>query len=244
MAFSAHEVLEESWGLSKRSYWRWWPVLIVAVIIPTVLQILATAFAAWANNAGGFGGFILGLIAVVLGVAALLVAVLMILGIFRNAYAVSGGEQPSVARLFQRSNYWWFLVAGLIYIAMLVIGLLAFIIPGLIIAFMFSLFPYALISGNAGNGFSALATSWDRITSSFWKYIGLRIVLIGVPIAVLIAAVLVGGIVTTGAAGGGVLLGILAVVGGIALILLYVFAAVYVYVSDAVAYRKLAPEWE
>lgn len=243
MAFSAHEVLEESWGLSKRSYWRWWPVLIVAVILPIVLQLIATAFGAWANNANGFGGFILGLIAVVFGVATLLIAVLMILGIFRNAYAVSGGESPSVARLFERSNYWWFLVAGLIYIAMLVIGLIAFIIPGLIIAFMFSLFPYALISGNAGNGFSALATSWDRITSSFWKYIGLRIVLVGVPIAVLIAALLVGGVVATGAAGGGFLLGILAVIGGVALVLLYVFAAIYVYVSDAVAYRKLAPEW-
>ncbi|MGI9137144.1 MAG: hypothetical protein ACR2JS_08850 [Candidatus Nanopelagicales bacterium] len=220
MAFSAHEVLEESWGLSKRSYWRWWPVLIVAVILPTVLQLIATGFGAWANDAGGFGGFILGLISVVFGVVALLVVVLMILGIFRNAYAVSGGESPSVARLFERGSFWWFLVAGLIYIAMLVIGLLAFIIPGLIIAFMFSLFPYALISGNAGNGFSALATSWDRITSNFWKYIGLRIVLIGVPIAVLIAALLVGGIVATGAAGGGFLLGVLAVIGGIALILL------------------------
>jgi hypothetical protein len=253
MGFSAHAILEEAWGLTKRNYWRWWPVIIVAVLIPAVLQIIASALTGWAATMDGFFGIILGLVGAVIAIIAILAIFLMVFGLFRNAYAVSGGEAPAVGRLFERNNYWWFIVASLVYIAMVFIGLLALIIPGLIIAFMLALFPYALISGNANNGFSALATSWDRITNHFWKYIGLRIVLTGVPIAVLIAGFVVIGIFTGGAVAGfgvfgngigeGILVAILGIIAFVVMFLLYVFAIIYTYVSDALAYRKLAPEW-
>lgn len=253
MAFSAHEVLEESWVHGKRSYWRWWPVIIVAVIVPVVLQILTGLFGGWAADTDGFGGGLLGLIAAVLGVLTFLVIFLMILGIYRNAWAVAHGEAPAVARLFERSHYWWFIAAFLIYIAMIIVGLFALIIPGLIIAFMLGLFPYALIAGNAGNGFSALATSWDRISSNFWKYIGLRVVLFGVPIAVGLAALLFLGVIGGGAAVGmgffgdgmaeGILVGILGIAGLVLGVLVYVFAVVFVWIAEATAYRRLAPEW-
>lgn len=254
MAFSAHEVLEESWNHSKRSYWGWWPVAIVAIVIPVVLQVIATLFGSWADGMDGFGASIVGLIAAVFGIATMLAVFLMMLGVYRNAFAVSGGESPSVARLFETSSYWWFVAATLVYIAMVVLGLFALVIPGLIIAFMLGLYPYALVSGNSSNGFSALATSWDRITSHFWKYIGLRVVLTGVPIAVFIAVLLfigaIGGgasILSAGLFGDGLIegifVGILAIIGFIAGLLIYVFAVIFTWVSDATAYRRLAPEW-
>lgn len=253
MEFSAHSILEESWGLTKRNYWRWWPVIIVAVLIPLVLQIMAGALTGWGASIGGFVGGILALLGVIIGILAILAIFLMIFGLYRNAYAVSGGEAPAIGRLFERNNYWWFIGAALVYVAMVFLGLLILIIPGLIIAFMLALFPYALISGNASNGFSALATSWDRITNHFWRYIGLRIVLTGVPLAVLIAGLLLLGITTGSAVAGfsvfgsgvgeGILVGILGGIALIAVLLLYVFAIIYTYVSDALAYRKLAPEW-
>lgn len=254
MAFSAHEVLEESWNHSKRSYWGWWPVAIVAIVIPAVLQLVATLFGAWSDGMDGFGASIVALVAAIFGIATVLAFFLMMLGIFRNAYAVSAGGRPSVARLFETSSFWWFIAASLVYYAMVFIGLFALVIPGLIIAFMLGLYPYALVSGNAGNGFAALATSWDRISSSFWKYIGLRVVLTGVPIAVFLAVVLfigaIGGgasIMSAGLFGDGLLeglfVGILAFIGVIAGLLIYVFAVIFTWVSDATAYRRLAPEW-
>jgi hypothetical protein len=253
MSFSAHEVLEESWAFSKRTYWRWWPVVIVAVLVPAILQIIAGLLTGWASDLDGFAGSIVGLLGALVGIVAILAIFLMVFGLYRNAYAVSGGENPSVGRLFVRTHFWWFVVASLIYVAMVVIGLLALVIPGLIIAFMLALFPYALIAGNAGNGFSALATSWDRITSNFWKYIGLRIVLTGVPLAVIIAGVVVIGILSGGAFAGaglfgsglgeGILVAILVAAGLIGMLLLYVLAIIFTYVSDALAYRKLAPDW-
>jgi hypothetical protein len=44
-------------------------------------------------------------------------------------------------------------------------------------------------------------------------------------------------------AGGGILVVILGIIGLVALVLLYVLAIVFTYISDALAYRRLAPEW-
>lgn len=253
MAFSAHEVLEESWTLSKRTYWAWWPVAIVAVLVPFVLWLVATLLTSWGSSLGGFFGGLIAIIGAIIMIIAYLAAALMALGILRNAYAVSGGERPSAGRLFETRHYWWFLVASLIYLAMVTLGLFALVIPGLIIAFMLGLFAYALIGGQANNGFSALATSWDRISSNFWKYLGLRIVLTGVPLAVFIAGFIVlgafaGGAVVSmdlfsGDVFGGILAAILGFIALVAMVFLYVLALVFTYVSDALAYRRLAPEW-
>lgn len=253
MSFSSHAVLEEGWHFAKKSYWHWWPVFIVAVLVPGVLQLLGGALGGWAANMEGVGASLVAALGVIVTILAVLASLLMSLGVFRNAYAVSGGETPSVARLFQRVNFWWFVVAMLVYLAMVTIGLFALVIPGIIVAFMLSLFPYALIAGNANNGFSALATSWDRISSHFWRYMGLRVVLTGVPLAVLIAAVgflvIIGGGAAlgtsafTGGVAGGVIVAILGVAGLVAFFLLYILAVVYLFTCDALAYRKLAPSW-
>lgn len=253
MAFSAHEVLEESWNLSKRNYWAWWPVIIVAAIVIVVSQIIATLFTAWGSDMDGFFGGLLATIGAILSIIAALLWVQMILGILKNSYAVSGGERPSVARLFEVSHFWWFLFASLIFAVMVVVGLFALVVPGLIIAFMLGLFAYALIGGQASNGFSALATSWDRISSNFWKYLGFRIVLTGVLPALFIAAVFVLGVLGGGAflgldifsgdVAGGVIAAILGFIAVVIVVLLYVWAITFTIVADALAYRRLAPDW-
>lgn len=253
MAFSAHAVLEESWNLSKRNYWAWWPVIIVAALVIGISQIIAGLFTGWGTSVDGFVGALLAVIGAILSIIAVLLAVQMGLGILKNSYAVSGGERPSVARLFEVRHFWWFLFASLIFGVMVVIGLFALVIPGLIIAFMLGLFAYALIGGQATNGFSALATSWDRISSHFWKYLGFRIVLTGVLPALLIAGVFVLGVlggggfmsfeVLGGGAVGGIIAAILGFIAVVIMVLLYVWALTFTFIADALAYRRLAPDW-
>lgn len=253
MAFSAHEVLEESWNLSKRNYWAWWPVIIVAALVIGISQILAGLFTGWGSTVDGFFGALLAIIGALLSIIAALLSIQMALGILKNSYAVSGGERPSISRLFEVRHFWWFLFASLIFGVMVVIGLFALVVPGLIIAFMLGLFAYALIGGQASNGFSALATSWDRISSNFWKYLGFRIVLTGVIPALLIAGVFVLGLLGGGAflgfdalsgnAAGGIIAVILGFIAVVIMVLLYVWAITFTVVADALAYRRLAPEW-
>jgi len=166
--FDIAAVLDEAWSLTKRQYWHWLLVIVVAVAIP--LAIIAVGVAA------AIAVPALGAIVIFIGV---LVFFYTFLGILRNAYNASEGAKPSVGVLLRSDRFWWFLVAGVVYIGIVTVGLFAFIIPGLIFAFMFALFPYALIGKPEMTGFGALAMSWELITTSFWRFIGFRIVLIG-----------------------------------------------------------------
>ena len=146
--FDIAAVLDEAWSLTKRQYWHWLLVVVLAVAIPLAI-IVVGALAAMAVPA-------LGAIVIFIGVLGFFYT---FLGLLRNAYNASEGAKPSVGVLLRSDRFWWFLVAGAVYIGIVVVGLFAFIIPGLILAFMFALFPYALIGKPGMTGFGALAMS-------------------------------------------------------------------------------------
>ena len=227
--FDIAAVRDEAWSLTKRQYWHWLLVIFVAITIPVAILIVG-ALAAITVPA-------LGAIVIFLGILGFFYT---FLGILRNAYNASEGAKPSVGVLLRSDRYWWFLVAGLVYTGIVVVGLIAFIIPGLILAFMFALFPYALI-GNAGmTGFAALAMSWELITTSFWRVIGFKIVLIGATVSLTVVASVSQSILIGGANDFNVLTSIVSVIAFILVLLVNVFVAAFTYLADALAYRRLS----
>jgi hypothetical protein len=233
--FHIAEVLDEAWSLTKRHYWNWLLVVIVALAIPAAI-IVVGALAAAAVPA-------LGAIVILIGVLGFFYT---FLGLLRNAYNASEGAKPSVSVLLRSDRFWWFLVAGVVYIGIVVAGLFALIIPGLIFAFMFALFPYALIGNPGMTGFAALARSWELITTAFWRYIGLRVVLFGATIALIVLSTGVQGIfsIAAGDSGSNVLIAILLFVGAVLAFLINVFVTAFTYLADALAYRRLANDGE
>lgn len=232
--FDIAAVLDEAWSLTKRQYWHWLLVVVLAVAIPLAI-IVVGALAAMAVPA-------LGAIVIFIGVLGFFYT---FLGLLRNAYNASEGAKPSVGVLLRSDRFWWFLVAGAVYIGIVVVGLFAFIIPGLILAFMFALFPYALIGKPGRTGFGALAMSWELITTSFWRFIGFRIVLIGATAALTVLAVFVQSILGAVAVDDlNVLTGILSVIAFILVALINVFVAAFTYLADALAYRRLSGDGE
>ncbi|MCF8531252.1 MAG: hypothetical protein K9G69_08190, partial [Candidatus Nanopelagicales bacterium] len=152
----------------------------------------------------------------------------------------------SLGVLFRSGRFWWFLVAGAVFIGIVVAGLFALIIPGLIFAFMFALFPFALIGNPGMTGFAALARSWELITTAFWRYIGLRVVLFGATAALVVASFAVQSIfgVAAGDTDSNVLITILLLVGAVIGVLINVFVSAFTYLADALAYRRLANDGE
>ena len=185
-----------------------------------------------------------------LGAIVILIGVLgffyTFLGILRNAYNASEGAKPSLGVLFRSDRFWWFLVAGAVFIGIVVAGLFALIIPGLIFAFMFALFPFALIGNPGMTGFAALARSWELITTAFWRYIGLRVVLFGATAALVVASFAVQSIfgVAAGDTDSNLLITILLLVGAVIGVLINVFVSAFTYLADALAYRRLANDGE
>ncbi len=232
--FDIAAVLDEAWGLTKRQYWHWLLVIVVAVAIPSAI-ILVGVLAAMAVPA-------LGAIVIFVGVLGFFYT---IFGLFRNAYNASEGAKPSVGVLLRSDRFWWFLIAELVYIGVVVVGLIPFIIPGLILAMMLALFPYALIGKPGMTGFGALAMSWELITTSFWRFMGFRIVLIGATVAISVVAVLGQLILRATAANElNVLTGILSFIAFALVALVNVFVVAFTYLADALAYRRLSGDGE
>jgi hypothetical protein len=231
--FDIAAVLDEAWSLTKRQYWYWLLVIVVAVAIPVAIIVVGVV-AAIAVPA-------LGAIVIFLGILGFFYT---FLGILRNAYNASEGAKPSVGVLLRSDRYWWFLVAGLVYTGIVVVGFFAFIIPGIILAFMFALFPYALIGNPGMTGFAALAMSWELITTSFWRFIGFRIVLIGATVSITVVASVSQSILIGGADDFNLLTGLVSVIAFILVLFVNVFVAAFTYLADALAYRRLSGDGE
>jgi hypothetical protein len=234
-SFNIAEVLDEAWSLTKRQYWHWLLVVVVAVLVPGIIVGIGIA-AALAVPA-------LGAIVIIIGILGFFYT---FLGLLRNAYNASEGAKPSVGVLFRSDRFWWFLVAGAVYIGIVVTGLFALIIPGLIFAFMFALFPFALIGNPGMTGFAALARSWELITTSFWRYIGLRVVLFGATAALVVLSVSVQTIfdVAAGNSDTGAITAILIIIGLVIAVFINVFLSAFTYLADALAYRRLSNDGE
>ena len=229
------EVLDEAWSLTKRHYWNWLLVIVVGFLVPTVIIGIGVAAAVAIP--------VLGAIVILIGVLGYFY---VFLGILRNAYNASEGAKPSLSVLFRSDRFWWFLVAGAVYIGIVVAGFFALIIPGLIFAFMFALFPFALIGNPGMTGFAALARSWELITTAFWRYIGLRIVLFGATAALVVVSFAVQAIfdVAAGSSDVGAITAILIIIGAVLAILINVFISAFTYLADALAYRRLSNDGE
>jgi hypothetical protein len=239
--FAIAEVLDEAWVSTKRHYWRWLLVLVVALVIPIALFILGGVVIGL--GASDESGFLVVLGALVFVIAAL-AAFYVLLGLIRNAFHVSQGQAPSIGLLLQSARFWWFLVAGVVYIGTVVLGLILFVIPGLIFALMFGLFGYALVATREMNGFAALGMSWDRISRHFWSYLGLRVLVIGFSVALAVVLGLLQGLgVGLAADSGGIIAAIVGIIVTILIALAYVFAIAFLYTTDAIAFRRLAGEF-
>lgn len=234
--FNSAEILDEAWNLTKRQYWHWLLVIVVAVAAPAAIIFIGVLAAVAVP--------VIGVIVILVGIVGFFYT---FLGVLRNAYNASEGAKPSVSVLFRSDRFWWFLVAGVVYIGIVVTGLFALIIPGLIFAFMFALFPFALIGNSGMTGFAALARSWELITTAFWRYIGFRVVLFGATAALFVVSFAVQSIFTGAAAmdsDTSFLVVLFSLAGLVLAVLINVFVSAFTYLADALAYRRLAGDGE
>ncbi len=114
-SFNIAEILDEAWSLTKRHYWNWLLVIVVGLLVPTIIVGIGIAAAVAIP--------VLGAIVILIGVLGYFY---VFLGILRNAYNASEGAKPSLSVLFRSDRFWWFLVAGAVYIGIVVAGSIRF----------------------------------------------------------------------------------------------------------------------
>jgi hypothetical protein len=111
------------------------------------------------------------------------VSLIVAMGLIRAALAVVDGRTPEVGMLFQGEGLVPYLVASLLVGISVGIGILLCIIPGLILAFLFAFYGYAIVDGRTGDGIEAMKISWQLVSSNVGSLILLFLLVLAINFA-------------------------------------------------------------
>lgn len=133
------------------------PLVAVALILMVLPSAVGNVGALLGNEGVAF----------VAQIVSLLVGALLLMGVIRVVLAVTAGEEPEVATLFQADRYWPFLGAYLLFGLCVSAGLVLFIVPGIILAIMFGFFGYVIVQDADAGVIDALKRS-SEIAKGHW----------------------------------------------------------------------------
>jgi uncharacterized membrane protein len=151
------------------AYWKnVGPMLVILLIIAAVHVLFGLAGEAVDSLVGR----------ILLQLAAWLIGLFLALGLFRVALEITRGVQPEVGDLFKAEGYAPYIVASILFGIGFFIGLLLFVIPGIIFAVVFGF--YGFVAAERGNDVLAMETLQRAAEISRghrWQLFGLAIVL-------------------------------------------------------------------
>jgi uncharacterized membrane protein len=135
-------------------------IALVIVVIQVVLSVIGYAFDNyWLSMVWNILVWIVGLI--------------LAMGLIRAALAVLDGGRPEVGMLFHTERLAPYLIASILVGLAVGVGLILCIIPGLILAFLFAFFGYAIVDGKTDEAIESMKMSWNLVT----KHVGSLILL-------------------------------------------------------------------
>jgi uncharacterized membrane protein len=156
-------------GYGWAAYWKnVGPMLVIVLIIAAV----HVAFGVVGDEVDSLAGRIL------LQLAAWLIGLFLALGLFRVALEITRGVQPEIGDLFKSEGYAPYIVASILFGIGFFVGLLLFVIPGIIFAVVFGF--YGFVAAERGNDVLALETlqrAAEISRGNRWQLFGLAIVL-------------------------------------------------------------------
>lgn len=148
------------------------PLLLIALIV--VVVSIGLSFA---------GQFVFGdslILSLFWNIVTTVVSLILAMGLIRAALAVLDGRTPEVGMLFQTDGFVPYLVASLLVGIAVGLGLLLCIIPGLILAFLFAFFGYAIVDGRTNDGVEAMKISWQLASSNVGSLLLLFILVLAI----------------------------------------------------------------
>jgi uncharacterized membrane protein len=106
------------------------------------------------------------------------ISLIVAMGLIRAALAVVDGRTPEVGMLFSGEGFVPYLVASLLVGISVGFGLLLCLIPGLILAFLFAFYGYAIVDGRTNDGIEAMKISWQVASSNVGSLILLLLLVV------------------------------------------------------------------
>jgi hypothetical protein len=108
-----------------------------------------------------------------------LVSIIYNLGFYRTVVKVIDKEETTLVENFKYafSNFWSYLFISLVAGLILLAGIVLFVVPGLVVAVLFSMFPFVyIVAGN--HKLNALKQSKELVQKYFWAVAGRMFVVV------------------------------------------------------------------
>jgi uncharacterized membrane protein len=143
----AGAALSYGWSRFKES----WQPLVAIVALPAIVEIVFSIVSPFALRASI-------VVWALIQVASVVVSAVASLGIYRSALMITAGEPVDFGRAFQYDRWGEWIVFSFVFGVMVVVGLIACVIPGLLVLAFFGLAPYYFIDQRMSLG-DALSAS-------------------------------------------------------------------------------------
>lgn len=175
-SFQVGEALSYGWNI----YWQNAGAMIVlALVIFGVNLLIGIAGGSFDNVASQ----------ILLNVISFLVGIILAMGLIRASLAVVSGGTPEVRMLFLPDGFGAYFWASILVSIGVVLGLVALIIPGIILAIMWHFFGYVIVENPGTGPVDAMRRSAEITRGHRWQLFGLGMALLGLNILGLLLCV-------------------------------------------------------
>lgn len=139
-AFSIKEAIIFGWDTVKEHFLVFVGIWGIVFVVNGIAEVLSQSF----NDTAPFLSF-------VSVVSAWVVLLVIMLGSIRIALKLAEGKKPHIHDLFSSYHMLLFFVIGFfLYMCIVLVGMVLFVIPGIIWAIQFRFFPFLLVEKNVG----------------------------------------------------------------------------------------------
>lgn len=128
-------------------------IALVIVVIQVVLSVIGY----------GFDNY---WVSMIWNILVWIVGLILAMGLIRAALSVVDGGRPEVGMLFRTERLAPYLIASILVGLAVGVGLILCIIPGLILAFLFAFFGYAIVDGRTDEAIESMKVSWNLVSKN------------------------------------------------------------------------------
>jgi hypothetical protein len=158
---------------------------LVVVGIQVVLNLVGTLIDAGAGADSDIVSGTFTVLSLLFGILAWVIGLVVAVGLIRAALAVMDGRTPTPSLLLETNGLVPYIIAAILFSLATFVGLLACIIPGVILAFLWQFYGYAAVDGApAVSGTQALGRSYQVVKSNIGELLVLWLAFIGVGLLV------------------------------------------------------------
>lgn len=165
---------------------------LVVVGIQAALTLIREALAAGTSSESAVVAGTFALLALVFGLVAWVIGMMLAVGLIRAALAIMDGRTPTPALLVATEGLATYILAAILFSLATFVGLLACVLPGLVIAFCWQFYGYAIVDGRGTvSATGSLGRSFEVVKAHVGELLVVWLAFIGAGLIVGIAVVTV-----------------------------------------------------